>query len=78
MVNPGLRFFEYELQVEVQGQEDVEIDGIGKIPCWKIKTSARAGSTAIQWYSVKGYVQIKKRFEFKDGSVFYRVLLAGA
>lgn len=78
MVNPGLRFFEYELQVEVQGQEDVEIAGIGKIPCWKIKTSARAGSFALEWYSVKGQVQIKKRFEFKDGTVFNRILLAGA
>lgn len=78
MVNPGLRYFEYTAEVEVLGQEDVEIAGMGIIPCWKIKTSARAGSLALEWYSVKGQIQVKKRFEFKDGSVFYRILLVGA
>lgn len=78
MVNPGLRYFEYTAEVEVLGQEDLEIAGMGIIPCWKIKTSARAGSFALEWYSVKGQIQVKKRFEFKDGSVFYRILLVGA
>lgn len=33
--------------------------------------------TLVSWYSVKGQVQVKKRFEFKNGDVFCRVLLAG-
>jgi hypothetical protein len=76
-VNPGLRHFEYSETVIVVGKEEIVVPGIGTVLCWKLRTASNAGMSAFEWYSVKEQVQIKKRFEFKNGDVFYRVLLAG-
>jgi len=75
-VNPGLRYFEYTTDVTVEGKEEIEIAGLGKILCWKLRTG-KGRNSSLEWYSVNGQVQVKKKFEFGNGSVFYRVLLAG-
>ncbi|MFT3908245.1 MAG: hypothetical protein QM737_02370 [Ferruginibacter sp.] len=77
MVMPGERYDEYIMEVEVLGKEELDIPVAGKVQCWKLRTSARAGSSSLEWYSVKGQVQLKKRFEFNGGYVFCRVMIAG-
>lgn len=76
-VNPGERYFEYLTVVAVEAQEEIEIDGIGKLLCWRVRTGKGGKTGSLEWYTVKGQVQVKKKFEFANGSVFYRVLLAG-
>lgn len=75
LVNPGLRYFEYVNEVEVLGQEEIELAGVGKLKCWKIVANPGRGNETLEWYTVKGQIQVKKRFKFKNGSVFYRVLM---
>jgi hypothetical protein len=77
MVMPGLRYFEYTTEVEVLGKEVIEIPGIGKIKCWKIRTTSRTGSSSLEWYTVKGQVQIMKKFDLKNGDSFKRVMITG-
>ncbi|MEI9810618.1 MAG: hypothetical protein WDO16_23620 [Bacteroidota bacterium] len=74
-VNPGLRYFEYITVATVEGQEEIEIAGLGKILCWKVRTGKGGKNGSLEWYTVKGQVQVKKKFEFGNGSSFYRVLL---
>jgi hypothetical protein len=74
-VNPGIRFFEYNQTVIVEGKEELVLPGIGKIWCWRIKTSSRPGFSSTEWYSVKNKIQIKSRFQFTNGDTFNRILL---
>lgn len=74
-VNPGKNYAEFSTEVKVLGQEDIELPGIGKLACWKLTTSSN-GATATEWYTVKGKVQVKKRFDLGGGRVFYRVMMA--
>jgi hypothetical protein len=76
-VNPGIRYFEYTVTVIVEAREEIEIPGLGKIACWRVRTNTGQKVDAIQWYTVKGNVQVKKKFELANGSIFYRVLLVG-
>ncbi|HEV7780691.1 MAG TPA: hypothetical protein VGO58_05470 [Chitinophagaceae bacterium] len=76
-VNPGLRFSEYNGTVLVEAQEEIEIPGLGKILCWRLRTNKGGKADSIEWYTVKGQVQVKKKIELANGSVWYRVLLVG-
>ncbi|PKP32700.1 MAG: hypothetical protein CVU00_11430 [Bacteroidetes bacterium HGW-Bacteroidetes-17] len=76
LVNPGLRYFEYLKEIEVLGQEEIEVAGLGKINCWKIVANRGKKNETLEWYSVKNQIQIKKKYDFKNGRVFYRIMLA--
>ncbi|MEP7322715.1 MAG: hypothetical protein ABI761_12385 [Saprospiraceae bacterium] len=76
-LNPGMNHFEYLENIFVEGKEVIELAGIGKISCWKIKTQMEGSPGSDEWYTVKDQIQVKKRFELAGGSVFYRVLLTG-
>lgn len=75
-VNPGKRYFEYTVAVTVEAKESLEIPGLGKRECWRIRVSNDRSST-LEWYTVKEQIQVKKKFIFKNGNVFYRVMIAG-
>lgn len=76
VVNPGVRFSEYTTTVTVEAMEEIDISGLGKIPCWRVR-NGKGNNTTIEWYSVKEHIQVKKKFEMGNGNNFYRVLLAG-
>lgn len=76
-LNPGKRYFEYYTTVEVLGKEEIEVPGLGIISCWKINTSQGGGIPSTEWYAVKGQFMVKKKFVFKNGNIFYRMLLVG-
>lgn len=71
-VNTGLRYFEYNTVVEVEGREEVSIPASGKVMCWRLRVSTGSSYT-IQWYTVKGQQQLKKKFLLKNGNAFIRV-----
>jgi hypothetical protein len=75
-INPGKRYFEYTVAVTVEGKEMLELPGLGKIPCWRIRIGKEEDGT-MEWYTIKEQVQVKKRFRFKNGNIFYRVMIAG-
>lgn len=75
-VNPGLRYIEFQVKLTVEAQEEIEIPGLGKVLCWRLRMGD-ARSTSYQWYTVKEQVQVKKRFTFANGNSWYRVLIAG-
>lgn len=77
VVNPGLRYMEYSTTVTVEAQEEIEIPGLGKIPCWRIRVGKGGKGDPIEWYTVKGQVQVKKKFDLGKGQSWYRVLLVG-
>jgi hypothetical protein len=74
-VNPGIRYFEYNQTVIVEGKEELLLPGIGKIWCWRIRTSSSPGFSSTEWYSIKNRIQVKSLFQFKNGDTFNRVLL---
>ncbi len=71
-VNTGLRYFEYTTAVEVEGKEEISVPASGKVMCWRLRVS-NGSSYTIQWYSVKGQQQLKKKFILKNGNAFIRV-----
>lgn len=75
-VNPGKRYFEYPVAITVEGKEDVDVAGLGKIPCWRVRVGTEKSGTT-EWYSVKDQVQVKKKFVFANGNIFYRVMITG-
>ncbi|PZR29470.1 MAG: hypothetical protein DI535_01805 [Citrobacter freundii] len=75
-INPGKRFFEYTVAATVEGKEDIDIPGLGKRSCWRIRIGSEKDGT-MEWYTVKEQIQVKKRFRFKNGNVFYRVMVVG-
>lgn len=74
--NPGKRYFEYTVAVTVEGKEDMDIPGLGKRSCWRIRIGNEKGGT-MEWYTVKEQIEVKKMFRFKNGNVFYRVMIVG-
>lgn len=76
-LNPGLRYWEYLTIITVEGKEDLEVSGIGKIPCWKIHVSEGGGRTSTEWYSINGLHQVKMIYPLKNGNYFVRMMLVG-
>lgn len=75
-VNPGLRFFEYTTKITVLGIENLKINNITTIKCWKVKVSTSSnnkGST--KWYSIKDHLQVKSVYEFANGNKFIRSII---
>jgi hypothetical protein len=75
-INPGKRYFEYTVSVTVEAKEELEIPGLGKRSCWRIRIGSEKDGT-LEWYTVKEQIQVKKRFLFKNGNIFYRVMILG-
>jgi hypothetical protein len=73
-VNPGRRYFEYTTKVDVEGQETISIPGAEKVLCWRLRVTNGENYT-IQWFTVKGRQQLKKKFVFKNGNAFIRVAM---
>lgn len=73
-VNTGLHYFEYATVVEVEGKEEINLPASGKAMCWRLRVTT--GSTyTIQWYTIKGQQQLKKKFILKNGNAFIRVAM---
>lgn len=71
-VNPGIRFFAYTTTIEVEGKETISLPGAADVSCWRLKVS-NGNNFSIEWVTVKGRQQLKKRFVFKNGNTFVRV-----
>ncbi|HEV7782076.1 MAG TPA: hypothetical protein VGO58_12470 [Chitinophagaceae bacterium] len=39
-VNPGKRYMEYDTEISVEAREELDIPGLGKLDCWRIRTLA--------------------------------------
>jgi|GEM_PF-831117 len=73
-INPGKRYFEYVVAATVEAKEELDIPGLGKRTCWRIRIGSEKDGTK-EWYTVKEQIQVKKMFRFKNGNVFYRVMV---
>jgi len=74
-VNPGLRFYPYITRITVEGKESLKIVR-QNILCWRVRVNQGGLSDAIEWYTVKGRIQVMKRFPLGNGGTFYRVLIS--
>lgn len=75
-VNPGLRYFEYVTTVFVEDKELISLSAAGPVWCWRVRVTT--GNTfTLQWYTVKGHEQVKKKYSMKNGNTFIRVAVSG-
>jgi hypothetical protein len=75
-INPGKRYYEYDVVITVEDKEDLVIPGIGKLSCWRIRLGDEKDGS-IEWYTVKDQIQVKKQARLRNGNTFFRVLIAG-
>lgn len=76
LVNPGIRFREYTVSIEVLGKEKLNL-GVNKdVNCWKLKVNyGMANSFNEEWFTVGGQVQIRSELKMKNGSRFIRTII---
>lgn len=73
-INPGKRYYEYTVVVTVEGKEELDLPGFGRVMCWRVRNGSATDGT-LEWYTVNDQIQVKRKYKFKNGNVFYRVMV---